>query len=47
MDCNNGQCKTINYTQFDVTTANPLKVFSKFSSVTQGKYDPASSSLKT
>jgi len=39
MDCNNGQCN-INYTQFDITTANPLKVFSKFSSVTQGKFDP-------
>ena len=36
--CKDGDCR-ISMLQFDLTTKDPLKVFSKFTSVTQGKFD--------
>lgn len=35
--CKDGEC-SISKIQFDLTTKDPLKVFSKFTSVTQGKF---------
>ena len=36
--CKEGEC-SISMIQFEMTTKDPLKVFSKFTSVTQGKFD--------